>query len=177
MYFLPGLAAALLLTVLWVHAHEPAGRDPALQAAMNLGKEGKFAEAIEAAERIVQQKKGAPDKYIHVFLGLMYYKTKQLDNALNEFSYTLVLDKNSPMAYYFLGLTFEAKALASTDVTAIRLMKRKALESWQNYMKFSVLRKHAPEYHRNIGISVQKSHESAEKHIKVLKEALGDENI
>jgi tetratricopeptide (TPR) repeat protein len=170
-----GVAAMIAAFGVSGYTFDKHNEDPAMREAMQLGKEGKYAEAIEAAKKVVMQKASPEKKQPHIFLGLMYFKTRQYDDALNEFSYTLTLDKNSPMAYYFLGLTYEAKAVESSDRTAVKLLKRKALESWENYTKFSRLKKPVEAHHRNLGITVQKSRESADKHIMMLKEELGDE--
>lgn len=153
-----------------------ARQDVSLKDAIQLGKAEKYAEAIEAAKQVIQQQKGAEKKQPHTFLGIMYFKTKQYDNALGEFMYTLTLDKNSPMAYYFLGLTYEAKAVECSDRNISRALKTKALDSWQNYLQCSRnSKKPVSSHHRNLGISIEKSRESAEKHIQTLKEELTDE--
>lgn len=147
--------------------------NPLLKDAMEMSRNGKHEEAIAAINKIILE--DSSNIQAHISLGLVYYKMKQYDNSLNEFSKTIDIKKESPMAYYFTGLIYEEKAMAVSGAEAKNL-KRKALDAWQNYLAISEnSTQETSESHRHIGITKKESIQSAKKHIKVLKEELENE--
>ena len=135
----------------------------ALHDAVEMAEHGKTAEAVNAIQQIITQ--NPQSKEAHVSLGLVYFWDKQYGNALAEFNKTLSIQKDNPMALYFVGMIYEALG-----------QKQQALAAWQNYLAVSENSTAAmSEAHRHIGISKQESIERAKKHIKVLKGELEHE--
>ena len=156
-----------------MQAKECCKDNPDIKEAMEMSRNGRNEEAVTAINTIIQQDPGSIQA--HISLGLVYYKMKQYDNSLDEFSKTIALRKESPMAYYFTGLIYEEMAMAVSG-SEVKNLKRKALDSWQNYLEISERSGQEPsESHRHIGITKKESILSAKKHIKVLKEELENE--
>lgn len=140
--------------------------------AMDLARNGKPDDAIREIRAIIAQNPAADNIEARLSIGLIYFKTGQYDNALAEFSAVASLRHDNPMAYYFMGMIYEQKALGLPNGDA-RAMKQKALDAWQNYLSTSEnTPPNAPERHRHIGVSKADSIKSAKKHIEVLREEL-----
>ena len=159
---------------LYVYANKVDKQVLSLKDVMQLAKNGKYNEAIEEIKQIIKQKPDKENVEAHLGLGLIYYKIKQYENALDEFVKTAEIKRNSPMAYYFMGLIYEKKAISEIDKMTAKDMKRKALKAWQNYLGCDH-KKEMKEAHRNIGITVKESIKRAKRHIKMLQEDLDNE--
>jgi Tfp pilus assembly protein PilF len=147
-------------------------QDAALQQAMRHAKDGNYGLAVEELQQIIRQQPDDPRP--HTSLGLVYFKTRELDNALAEFSKVTAIRANSPMAFYFMAQIYEGKAVSETDAAATRQLKQKALDAWQSYLATSGTTPR-PERHRNIGISMDEAVARAKKHIVILQEDLRNE--
>jgi tetratricopeptide (TPR) repeat protein len=174
LYFLGGMVLALCLFTPPAYSEEYQGPDALLKEAMDLGSQGNYQAAIEKARQAIEVKKVANNKRAHLYLGLMYFKTKQFDSSLSEFDLVTKMDINSPMAYYFTALIYESKALKEKDLASAQNFKDKALLSWEEYLNYTQEKEDSPR-HENLGISVKKSVEQAKRHMKMLKEGLIDE--
>lgn len=143
-----------------------------LGEAMELARGGRPDDAIREIRAMIAQHPETDNIEARLSIGLIYFKTGRYDNALAEFSSVVGLRQDSPMAYYFMGLIYEQKALGLPNGEA-RDMKRKALDAWNNYLVTSEnTPPSAPERHRHIGVSKADSIKSAKKHIDVLREEL-----
>jgi len=170
------LAMAVLLLsgiALYVYSKEVSEQSCPFKEAMQLANDGKCDEAITLIKQTIKEKRDAESKGAHLNLGLVYYKAKQYDNALDEFVKTVEMNKKSPMAYYFMGLIYEAKAVEENDLKTKKDLQNSALKAWENYLSYSNGKR--PESHRNIGITVEESHKRAKQHIATLKEELHHE--
>lgn len=147
-----------------------------LKDAMELDKQGRSAEAVEAITRIVSQSPGAGNAQAHLSLGMVYFKGGQYDSAIEEFNKAVNISKGIARAYYFLGLLYEKKALGTPDADEAQAMKRKALESWQNYTVFVDAAQIRPEEGKDIEMALSEAIRRAGKHIEILKGGLRDEN-
>ena len=157
-----------------VKAQDEDNESPALKAAMELSFKGKKEQAIQDIKNIIQQ--DGQNIQAHTCLGLIYFKNRQYDNALEEFTTVVTIKKESPMAYYFMGLIYEEKAEHISNGAA-RILKTKALEAWQNYLDSTEKTPlKSVKEHQNIGITRKESTERAKKHIAVLKGEIGYEN-
>jgi tetratricopeptide (TPR) repeat protein len=155
---------------LYVYANKNDKPVPTLKDAMALARQGKPAEAVEIIKQIINL--GPDNTQNHLSLGLVYFNSSQYDNALTEFTKTTDMNKNSPMAYYFMGLIFEKKALVETGAANAKDYKKKAIVAWQNYIGCDRSAIKIPEGHKNIGISLKESIRRAKRHIEVLQEDL-----
>ena len=161
---------------LYLYAETKGSKVLSFKEAMALAKEGKNDEAIAAVKRIVQENQDSDNGEAHIKLGLIYFKTHQYENALDEFGKVSALKPNSPMAYNFTGLIYEKIAITKTDKKESTDLKKKALDAWKNYLTYAQTDKKRPETHKNIGISIEKCIKRAEKHVELLNEELVNEN-
>jgi len=170
-----GLAACLIAVaapLTWCAAE----RNPVMKHAITLAKEGKYDEAIATMKKVMKSDPSASTLEAHLSLGLIYYKAKQYDNSLNEFTKASEEKNDSSMAYYFLGLVNEKMALGYNE-PEVTVLKKKALGSWKRYLEISAQQSENPSVsHKHIGISKKESIKRAKKHIMVLEEELKDEN-
>jgi tetratricopeptide (TPR) repeat protein len=164
------VSAVTCVSALFIFAADEKSSNALLKEAQALGSQGKYQEAIEKTKQAIEEKKVANNKRAHQYLGLMYFKTEQYDNSLSEFDQVIKTDEDSPMAYYFMALIYEAKALKEPAGPAASELKSNALLSWEKYLKYSEQRKTLSAAHENLGISLDKSVKQARKHIKMLKE-------
>ena len=175
-------AGSLLLVALvlgaWIYlgADERKSGGMTLAEAVNLAREGKQNEAVEAIKKIIAGMPEQESLEAHLSLGLVYFKGNQHENALSEFSKSVEINKDTPMAYYFMGLIYESKALESgLSAGASGDLKRKALAQWESYLEASE-KSEISRSHRHLGISREESIQRAQKHIHILKEELEYEN-
>ena len=144
--------------------------------AMQMDKQGNHDEAIELVKQIISKNPETENSQAHMSLGMIYFRDGQYDNAIEEFGKAIAIKKKSPMAYYFLGLLYEKKALGTPDTAETQLMKRKALVSWQNYTICVDSSNIRPDGHENIDVTVSEAIRRAGKHIEILKGGLRNEN-
>lgn len=172
---LAGLLGTLVVlgtAVLTVPAQGADKQPSPVRDAMRLAHEGKNAEAIALLKQIIQQAPETGAKSAHLHLGFMYFKAKQYDDALAEFNTTIATDRDMPIAYYFMGLIYEAKA--KIDKANEAFLESKALDAWKNVIDSSERVKEKPrKSHR--GITVKEAVEQAKQHVAKLKEELRDE--
>ena len=90
-------------------AKEPQITTPSLEHAMQLSRHKKFDDAIKEINEVMKST-GTDIRQAHSSLGLVYYKSKQYDRSLDEFSKVIQIKKESQMAYFFTGLLYEKKA-------------------------------------------------------------------
>jgi tetratricopeptide (TPR) repeat protein len=138
--------------------------------AMQLAHQGKHDEAIARLQEFIRQTNDADTASVHLHLGFIYSRLDQYENALREFSRTVELDPISPMAYYFMGMIYEAKAIGNNRVT-IREMERKALEAWKKFVSCA----DKVTQSRTNGMTREESIKRAQRHILMLSEELSDE--
>jgi len=145
-----------------------------LKQAMDLDKHNKFHEAVEAIKQIINQSPAQDNAKAYFSLGIVYFSNGEYENALDGgFLKSIELKKENPAAYYFMGMIYEKKALSTAKPDIAKEMKSKALESWQNYLKYAGNKKYIPSGdHNNIGITVQEGIKRAKNHIEMLQEGL-----
>ncbi|MEI8218111.1 MAG: hypothetical protein WCG51_03575 [Elusimicrobiota bacterium] len=163
------------IVILSAHAGEPALQNPRMQEAMELVKTKNYAAAIDMVTRSIAAGQVADTAETHVFLGALYFKIKQFDNALPEFTQAIASDTNNRMAFWFLGHIYESKALAIADPGQKAAIQRQALESWQHFLVCPRTTATLPVSQKHISISVEESNENAKKHIKILEGELHHE--
>lgn len=156
-------------------AHNSAEHDLSLKDAMGLARARKYDEAIAEIQQLIQKKQDTGTIVEHQHLGFVYFRARQYNNAIDEFSKTIAMEKNSPMAYYFMALIYEKKAINSKNRGDEQDLESKALQAWRDFMTYSGPSRIRPESHRNIGISVKESIRRAERHIRLLEEGLRHE--
>lgn len=147
-------------------------QEPSIREAMRLSREGKTAEAVTLLKETIRQNPGAAARVAHLHLGFVYFKAKQHDEALAEFDRTIAIDRDTPLAWYFKGLIYEAKA--KNDKANEDLYEGKALDAWKSVLETSERVKDRPRKPRK-GITVEKAVEQAKEHVAKLKEELRDE--
>lgn len=148
-----------------------------LREAVALSKDGRFEESIAAVKEIIGRTSGDENRQAHQGLGLVYFKARQYDNALAEFTTTVSMRKESPMAYYFMALIHEKQAVAEKDAAARKELKGKALASWHNYLAFAGKGGGDPAKPRpHIKIKIEKGIKTAKKHIATLERELYGKN-
>jgi len=143
-----------------------------LKAAMELDKNGKHSDAVEAIKRIIERGPAASNMQAYLSLGLVYFRDGDYENALANFSRSIEIQKNNPMSYYFMGMIYEKKALGTPKFDVAKEMKTNALHSWQSYLSFVDRKKVMPDAHRNVGFSIKEGIRRAQKHIEILQEGL-----
>lgn len=175
--------ALILLTLvlfsafsLYLYAGTKESREVSLQAAMSLAKEGKNDEAIAAIKRVMQEYTDSDNVDAYLRLGHIFFRTHQFENAIDSFDKAIAAKADNPMAYYFSGMIYEKIAITKTDKNESTGLKRKALEAWENYLKYAREDEKRPESHKNICISVKESIKRAKKHVALLNEELLNEN-
>lgn len=163
------IAAALLFCAVPAKAEPVDAAETEIRSAMKLAHEGKHGAATEIINRVLA---GDPDnRRAHLCLGVVYFKTKRYDPALEEFAKVVALKKNSLLPYYFSGLIYEAKALDAADGAAAKEMKKKALAAWNEYLSFAATA--AAEAPNDVrAVKREEGMERARQHIAVLKEEL-----
>ena len=146
---------------------------PTLKQAMEMDHKGKHADAVEAIKRIINEGPETKREHAYVDLGFVYFRDGDFDNALKGFSKAIELKKDNPLSYYFIGLIYEKKALSTSKPELIKEMKIKALEAWQEYLKYVTSPKIIPsEAHKYIGITVKEGIKRAKNHVEMLQEGL-----
>jgi tetratricopeptide (TPR) repeat protein len=146
-----------------------------IRSAMKLDESGKHSEAVEALKNIISQNPEPKNMQAHLSLGLIHFREGEYYDALDNFSKSVAIKSDNPMAYYFMGMIYEKKALGTSNWAVAKEMKTKALQSWQNYITCVDSKKVTPDAHRNIGITIKEGIRRAKKHIEILKEGLRDE--
>ncbi|MCB4792891.1 MAG: hypothetical protein LHV68_13560 [Elusimicrobia bacterium] len=146
-----------------------------IKDAMVLSNSGKSGQAVEKLKQIIGQRQGQEKSTAQMHLGFVYFKDRQFDNALNEFTGVLTVDKDRTLAYYYLGLIYEAKALSETDLQSSKEQKLKALQAWQEFLRCAAITEKKAEAHKNRGMNKENDLKLAERHIQMLKEMLGNE--
>ena len=157
-----------------LYSQDENGSEAALQGAMSLSNEGKFSEAIEKLQLIIKQQQDAQNSVIHEHLGFVYFKAKQYDNALNEFEQIIKINSDSTISYYYLGMIYEARAIKDTDPASSKEQKKKALRSWEEFLRCSALPQGTSETHKNMMAPADRE-KFAKRHIHMLEEELEDE--
>ncbi len=156
---------------------QPQGRpSPTLKDAVAMARDGRCDEAIELIKKIISQNPPQENKEAYLSMGVVYFKCKKYDNALNAFESAAGIMKESPMAYYFIGMIYEKKAVGETERDAARLMKQKALDAWQLYLTYSgKTEMKSLGSHRNACVTVENGVATAKKHVKLLTEDLSND--
>ncbi|MGA2090235.1 MAG: hypothetical protein ABSH12_02085 [Endomicrobiales bacterium] len=173
MFFVVALVPAMLSFS--AYSEQVNQRDPMLQQAMNLAKEKKFTAAIDTVTQGISSGQMADTYEAHLFLGAVYYKTKDYDDAIQQFTKTTAMQKNSRMSYWFLGHIYEAKALKVRSREEKRGLQENALEAWKNLLLYPRTINSTPTSQKRINVSVEESNEQAKKHIKTLQRELQHE--
>ncbi len=132
-----------------------------IREAIRLSKNGDYQGAITIFNELLKKDDYIKNPAVHFHLGLTYYSSGKYNEALNEFTTTVNLDPTKEMPYYFMGMIYEAKALAETDPLKDRELKNKAVIAWDNFLKYA-----AADKKDKIKI--------AEKHLNLLKEELSE---
>jgi tetratricopeptide (TPR) repeat protein len=153
--------------------------DKSMKEAMDLGRDGKYEQAIQKITDIINSNTQNIDGGTYGFLGIMYYKSKQYDNALNSFSKSIELDPNFPMPYYFLGQTYEKKAVNESDKNIKKDLYKKSLDAWKTFIE---LTKKPPKEkpktcqspHKCVKLDMKKKIKKAQKHIANLEEKINE---
>jgi tetratricopeptide (TPR) repeat protein len=146
-----------------------------LKEAMGLAKAGKYNEAITEIKQIIQQKQDRGTTVEHFHLGFVYFKSQQYDSAIDEFTRSTEMDKDSPMAYYCTGMIYEAKAKMEKNKAEAKDFESKALQSWRDFLTFSDPSKVKLESQRSSGVSLKENIKRAKRHIALLEEDLRNE--
>ncbi|MBN1823895.1 MAG: tetratricopeptide repeat protein [Endomicrobiales bacterium] len=168
--------AVIAVTVLLAGGLHAAGKcevPPELRDAMELDRQGKHTEAVEKINGVMASRPESENEKARLSLGLIHYRAKEYDSALGEFSKTLSINRDNPMAHYFKAMIYEKKALGQADAAASSEMKRMALESWESYLAVSGRAGVESEAHVNIGAKKEDAVERARRHIETLKRELG----
>ena len=167
MIFLLSLGA--LFSAQAAHCKQPL----TIKDAMELDKQGRHGDAVEAVKAVIAgSPKGEALQKAHFMLGLLYFRADSYNDALGEFSTSVEAKNSNPMAYYFMGMIYERKALATSKPDVAKDMKTKALLSWQNYLANADTSKGWTDEHKNIGISIKESIKRAKNHVEILQEGL-----
>lgn len=165
------LIMLLLSCSIVIPAQAGQGKLLTLKQAMELDKNNKFKESVEAIKQIIDQNSAQDKAKAYFSLGLVYFRNADYENALSGgFLKTVEIKKENPMAYYFMGMIYEKKALSTSKPDLEKDMKSKALEAWQNYLKYAGDNPSYP--HNNIGVSPQESIKRAKNHVDMLQEGL-----
>ncbi len=144
-----------------------------LRQAMDLDKHDKHDEAVAAIKRIIEQNPKQDMSQAYFCLGLVYFRNEHFSSALDGFLKSIELNKENPATYYFMGMIYEKKALGTSKPEIGRDMKVKALEAWQNYLKYADSKKTMPSnMHWSLGITVKESIKRAKNHVEMLQEGL-----
>ncbi|MFH1369440.1 MAG: tetratricopeptide repeat protein [Elusimicrobiota bacterium] len=164
-----GLILTAVLTAAVLCLVQAGAQPGTIKDAMDLAGAGKYDEAAEGLNRLISQKPEAENLEARLSLGLVYYKMKRYDNALEEFGKSISISPDNPMAYYFMGMIYEQKAVGSANGTT-RALKQKALDAWQKYLDSSAKPANSSlSAYKHAGISKKGCVKRAKKHIKVLK--------
>lgn len=158
-----------------LYSQDENSSETGLKDAMNLSNVGKFSEAIEKLQLLIKQQPDAQGLLAHEHLGFVYFKAKQYDNALNEFEQITRTNADSTISYYYLGLIYEARAIKNTDPGSSKEEKRKALRSWEEFLRCSALPQDTTEAHKNRIMAPADRRKFAQRHIHMLEEELGNE--
>lgn len=132
-----------------------------IREAIRLSKNGDYQGAISIFNELLKKDNYMNNPEVHFHLGMAYYSSGKYNEALNEFITTENMDKTKYMPYYFTGLIYEAEALAEKDPLKVKELKNKALDSWNDFLKFA-------DTDKKDKIKI------AEKHISLLKEELSE---
>ena len=158
-----------------LHAQDEANSETAIKDAMNLSNEGKYNEAIEKLQLIISQQSGVQGLSAHEHLGFIYFKTKQYPYAISEFEQSIAINKDAAMAYYYLGLIYEAKAINEKNLPTGHDLLKKALQDWEEFLRSSDLPGEITGSHNNMGVTPADKQKFAKRHIRMIKEELENE--
>jgi hypothetical protein len=164
--------AGLLCALVFLCTASLSAQEPSIRDAMRLSREGKTTEAVALLKEMIRQKSRRRGEGSPFAPRFRLFQGKKHDEALAEFDRTIAIDKDTPLAYYFKGLIYEAKA--KNDKANEDLYESKALEAWNNVLETSERVKDRPRKPRK-GITVEKAVEQAKEHVAKLKEELRDE--
>jgi tetratricopeptide (TPR) repeat protein len=143
-----------------------------LEDAKALGRDGRYEQAITIAQMILLQEPPSENKRTMLFLGLMYYKAGRHTEALAQFKEVATRYQDSTMAYYFMGMIYEAMAVAEQNTVTAKDLKRQALSAWETYIARAEANLSVSAAHTDTGVSREESIKRAQKHISLLQEAL-----
>lgn len=152
------LSILLLLPVVLPAEDNDSG---SIREAIRLSKNGDYQGAISIFNELLKKDDYMKNPAVHFHLGMAYYSSGKYNEALNEFTTTGNLDPTREMPYYFIGMIYEAKALAETDPLKAKELKNKAIVAWDNFLKYA-------DADKKDKIKI------AEKHLNLLKEELSE---
>jgi tetratricopeptide (TPR) repeat protein len=156
--------------------------------AFDLFDQGKRTEAIAMLREIAETSDRKESSVAYIHLGVMYMSGQDYDSAIKGFNKALDLDDKRFMAYYHLGLAYEAKTLNNVSEKEVTGYKRKALKAWNDFVKYADMyklkdksrvkkKKEGREKRRpkHMHACSSKYIDTAQEHIELLEEELGNE--
>lgn len=168
--------ATFLLVLCFNNIYSDTKKSP-FCSAMKLAREGEYKLAIEKTKDIANKNNDILEEDTAKFLGILYYKSKQYEKALDEFRKVNNINKDSIMPYYFMAMIYELNALKKKDVEKAKELKNESLKMWKQFLVLASAKdkKDVKKKHRHMHMSIDEKLESAKRHITVLEGELKDE--